>query len=120
MRHVVSKTNNDFTSNILRIKPEEGMLVLFPSWLTHSVDPNMSSDERVVISFNIKDVHSYDLAQLLAQQNIFIRSGHHCAQPTMQFFQVPAMVRASLAFYNTRDEIDELVRALHKVNEVFQ
>ena len=53
MRHVVSKTNNDFTSNILRIKPEEGMLVLFPSWLTHSVDPNMSSDERVVISFNI-------------------------------------------------------------------
>ena len=59
-------------------------------------------------------------ANILDAEGIAVRAGHHCAQPTMQFYQVPATVRASLAFYNTRDEIDALVRALDKVNEVFK
>ena len=77
-------------------------------------------DKVAVVSFTLGDIHPHDIGTILDTEGIAVRAGHHCAQPTMQFFQVPAMVRASLAFYNTRDEIDELVRALHKVNEVFQ
>ena len=73
-----------------------------------------------VVSFTLGDIHPHDIGTILDTEGIAVRAGHHCAQPTMQLFQVPATVRASLAFYNTRDEIDALVRALHKANEVFQ
>ena len=73
-----------------------------------------------VVSFTLGEIHPHDIGTILDTEGIAVRAGHHCAQPTMQFFQVPATVRASLAFYNTRDEIDALVRALHKANEVFQ
>ena len=73
-----------------------------------------------VVSFTLGEIHPHDIGTILDTEGIAVRAGHHCAQPTMQFFQVPATVRAALAFYNTRDEIDALVRALHKANEVFQ
>ena len=72
-----------------------------------------------VLSFAMEAAHPHDIGTVLDSEGIAIRAGHHCAQPLMQRYGVPAMARASLAFYNTREEIDALVAALHKVNEVF-
>jgi cysteine desulfurase/selenocysteine lyase len=72
-----------------------------------------------VLSFTIEGVHPHDIGTILDQQGIAIRAGHHCAQPVMQFYDVPATARASFAFYNTREEIDKLVDAVQQVIEVF-
>ncbi len=72
-----------------------------------------------VISFVMESAHPHDIGQILDDEGVAIRVGHHCAQPVMARFGIPATARASFAAYNTRDEIDALVRALHKVNEVF-
>jgi cysteine desulfurase/selenocysteine lyase len=72
-----------------------------------------------VISFSLEGVHPHDIATILDQEGIAIRTGHHCAQPVMERFGVPAMARASVAFYNTKAEIDALVVGIHKVKEVF-
>jgi cysteine desulfurase/selenocysteine lyase len=71
------------------------------------------------LSFVLEGVHPHDVGTILDGEGIAIRTGHHCAQPVMQRFGVPATVRASLALYNTREEIDALVAGLHKVKEVF-
>jgi cysteine desulfurase/selenocysteine lyase len=76
-------------------------------------------DKAGVISFAIEGVHPHDIGTILDQEGIAIRTGHHCAQPVMDRFGVPAMSRASLAFYNTKEEIDALVAGIHKVKEVF-
>jgi cysteine desulfurase/selenocysteine lyase len=68
-----------------------------------------------VIAFLIDGVHAHDLATLLDHEGIAVRSGHHCAHPLMQFYGVPATLRASLAFYNTHDEIDHFVAAIGRV-----
>jgi cysteine desulfurase/selenocysteine lyase len=72
-----------------------------------------------VISFSLEGVHPHDIATVLDQEGIAIRTGHHCAQPVMERFGVPAMARASLAFYNTIAEVDALVAGIHRVKEVF-
>ena len=72
-----------------------------------------------VVSFILKGIHPHDIGTILDQEGIAIRTGHHCAQPVMQKFGIPATARASFAFYNTLNEIDELVNAIHKVKEVF-
>ncbi len=72
-----------------------------------------------VLSFTIENVHPHDIGTILDQSGIAIRAGHHCAQPVMQFFDVPATARASFAFYNTRDEVEKLAEAVEKVIEVF-
>jgi cysteine desulfurase / selenocysteine lyase len=72
-----------------------------------------------VLQFVVEGVHPHDVGTILDHQAIAIRAGHHCAQPVMQRFGVPATNRASLAFYNTRAEIDALVAGLHQVIEVF-
>jgi len=72
-----------------------------------------------VLSFVMQGVHPHDVGTILDQEGIAIRTGHHCAQPVMDRFDVPATARASLAFYNTRDEIDALVAGLGRVAEVF-
>jgi len=72
-----------------------------------------------VISFLVGDVHPHDIGTILDQQGVAIRAGHHCAQPVMKRFGIPATARASLAFYNTRDDIDRLVAGVEKVREVF-
>ncbi len=72
-----------------------------------------------VISFTLKGIHPHDIGTIVDAEGVAIRTGHHCAMPVMEYFDVPATARASLAFYNTRDDIDALVRALGKVQEVF-
>jgi cysteine desulfurase/selenocysteine lyase len=76
-------------------------------------------DKASLVSFVIDGVHPHDLGTILDQDGIAIRTGHHCAMPVMQFFDVPATARASFAFYNTRAEIDRLVAALHAARELF-
>ncbi|HEX8071044.1 MAG TPA: cysteine desulfurase [Pyrinomonadaceae bacterium] len=71
------------------------------------------------LSFVVEDVHPHDVGTILDQEGIAIRAGHHCAQPVMQRFKVPATARASFAFYNTKEEVDRLVAAVEKVIEVF-
>jgi cysteine desulfurase / selenocysteine lyase len=72
-----------------------------------------------VLSFVMDGVHPHDIGTVLDYEGVAIRTGHHCAQPVMERFGVPATARASLALYNTREEIDALVRGLHKVREMF-
>ncbi|MBM7118889.1 cysteine desulfurase [Archangium primigenium] len=72
-----------------------------------------------VLSFLMEDVHAHDVGTILDREGVAIRAGHHCAQPLLACFGVAATVRASLALYNTREDIDALVRGLHKVREVF-
>ena len=64
-------------------------------------------------------IHPHDIGTILDQEGIAIRTGHHCAQPVMDFFKVPATARASLGLYNTRGDIDALVAGIMKVREVF-
>ena len=78
-----------------------------------------AKEKASVLSFTIENVHPHDIGTILDQQGIAVRAGHHCAQPVMQFFDVPATARASFAFYNTRDEVDKLADAVQKVIEVF-
>ena len=72
-----------------------------------------------VISFVIENVHPHDVGTILDQEGIAIRTGHHCAQPIMDRFGIPATARASFAFYNTKEEVDALVNGIIKVQEVF-
>ncbi|HEX8567300.1 MAG TPA: cysteine desulfurase [Pyrinomonadaceae bacterium] len=76
-------------------------------------------EKASVLSFTIEDAHPHDVGTILDQSGIAVRAGHHCAQPVMQFFKVPATARASFAFYNTREEVDALAKAVEKVIEVF-
>ncbi|KFE65434.1 cysteine desulfurase [Hyalangium minutum] len=72
-----------------------------------------------VVSFIMEDIHPHDVGTILDREGVAVRTGHHCAQPLMQCFGVAATVRASMALYNTREDVDALVRGLHKVREVF-
>jgi len=72
-----------------------------------------------VLSFVLDGAHPHDAGTILDQQGIAVRTGQHCAQPVMDRFCIPATIRASLAIYNTREDIDALVRGLHKVREIF-
>ena len=72
-----------------------------------------------VLSFVIDDIHPHDIGTILDQEGIAVRAGHHCAQPVMQRFKVPATARASFAFYNTKEEVDVLARTVERVIEIF-
>ncbi len=72
-----------------------------------------------VVSFVLDDVHSHDIGTFVDHEGVAIRVGHHCTQPVMQRFGVPATSRASFAFYNTKQEVDTLAQALHKVIDIF-
>ncbi len=77
-----------------------------------------SAQKTSVISFNIDGIHPYDIGAILDKMGIAVRTGHHCAQPVMQFFDIPGTVRASFSFYNTTDEIDQLVEAVKKAKKM--
>jgi len=79
-----------------------------------------AAHKAAVLSFSLEGVHPHDVGSILDHEGIAVRTGHHCAQPVMEHFGVPATVRASLALYNTSDDIDALVRALHVVRELFR
>jgi cysteine desulfurase / selenocysteine lyase len=78
-----------------------------------------AKEKAAVVSFVIEGIHPHDIGTILDQQGIAIRTGHHCSQPIMERFGIPATARASFAVYNTRAEIDALVRGIEKVKEVF-
>ena len=78
-----------------------------------------AEDKASVLSFVLEGIHPHDVGTILDQEGIAVRTGHHCAQPVMAHFGVPATVRASLAVYNTRGDLDALVRGLRRVREVF-
>ena len=80
-----------------------------------------TADEKAsLISFTLEGIHPHDIGTVLDQCGIAVRAGHHCAQPTMKRFNVPATARASFAFYNTREEVDKLAEGIEKVLQVFQ
>ncbi|MCI4348526.1 MAG: SufS family cysteine desulfurase [Thermoplasmata archaeon] len=81
--------------------------------------PPLSEGHEAVLSFSVNGVHPHDVATILDQEGLAIRSGHHCAQPLMERLKVPALSRASVYLYNTTEEIDRLFGALEKVNTVF-
>jgi cysteine desulfurase / selenocysteine lyase len=78
-----------------------------------------ATEKAGVLSFVLDGVHPHDIGTILDREGVAVRAGHHCAMPIMQRFGVPATARASLAFYNTREEMDALGRAVRKVREVF-
>jgi len=71
-------------------------------------------DKTSVISFNIEEIHPYDIGTIVDKLGIAVRTGHHCAQPIMDYYKIPGTVRASFAFYNTKEEVDALVAAVKK------
>ena len=73
-----------------------------------------SAQKTAVISFNVGNIHPYDIGTLLDKMGIAVRTGHHCAQPIMDFYQIPGTIRASFSFYNTFEEIDRLVEGVKK------
>lgn len=77
-----------------------------------------AKEKASVISFVLEGIHPHDIGTILDYEGVAIRTGHHCAQPVMQRFGIPATARASFAFYNTKDEADVLARAIRKVKEV--
>ena len=79
-----------------------------------------SPDKSSILSFVIEGVHAHDVGTILDSEGVAVRTGHHCTMPVMARYDVPAMTRASLAFYNTRADIDALARGIEKVHEVFR
>jgi len=73
-----------------------------------------SKNKTSVISFNIENIHPYDVGAIIDKLGIAVRTGHHCAQPIMDFYKIPGTIRASFMFYNTKEEIDTFVAALNK------
>ena len=72
-----------------------------------------------ILSFVLEGAHPHDIGTIVDMEGVSIRTGHHCTQPLMDRFGIPATARASIAMYNTRQEIDQLVHALHRVREMF-
>jgi cysteine desulfurase/selenocysteine lyase len=79
-----------------------------------------ADNKTSVISFGVEGIHPHDLATLIDKEGVAIRTGHHCAQPLMKFFNVPATCRASFSIYNNKDDIDQLYNALIKVKTFFE
>ena len=79
-----------------------------------------AEEKTAVISFNVGVQHPYDLGSILDQMGIAVRTGHHCAQPIMDFFEIPGTVRASFSFYNTFEEIDLLIAGVRKAVQMLQ
>lgn len=77
-----------------------------------------STQKTSVISFNIEGIHPYDIGTIIDKLGIAVRTGHHCAQPIMDFYKIPGTLRASFAFYNTKEEIDALVEAVKKAKQM--
>lgn len=80
--------------------------------------PNKENHSSV-FSFNIKGIHPHDVASILDTEGVYVRSGNHCAQPLLRYLGIDSTCRASLYFYNTKEEIDKLVKALIKTNNIF-
>ncbi|MCC6698321.1 MAG: cysteine desulfurase [Candidatus Hydrogenedentes bacterium] len=106
-----------------RIAKYEHELTQYGTELLSSIDGvriiGTAKEKAGVLSFTMESAHPHDIGQIFNDCGVAIRAGHHCAQPVMQRFGVPATARASLAFYNTKEDLDALAVAVHKVKEVF-
>jgi cysteine desulfurase/selenocysteine lyase len=80
----------------------------------------IAPQKTAVVSFNVEGIHPYDIGSILDKLGIAVRTGHHCAQPIMDYYQIPGTVRASFSFYNTFEEIDSMVEALKKAIQMLQ
>jgi cysteine desulfurase/selenocysteine lyase len=78
-----------------------------------------AKDKASVLSFMIDGVHPHDVGTIFDQRGVAIRTGHHCAQPVMEFYDIPATARASFAFYNNDEDVDALIKAIIKTQELF-
>lgn len=79
-----------------------------------------SKNKTAVISFNIQGIHPYDMGTLLDKMGIAVRTGHHCAQPVMDYYKIPGTIRASFSFYNTKEEIDQFIKAVNKAKTMLK
>lgn len=79
-----------------------------------------AKEKASVISFLLGDIHPYDVGTILDQQGIAVRTGHHCTEPLMKRFSIPGTVRASFAFYNTKEEIDRFIVALQRAEKMLE
>lgn len=84
------------------------------------ITPNTENHAGGVISFNVKGVHPHDVASILDSEGVCVRSGNHCAQPLMRFLGIDSTCRASFYFYNTKEDVDRLVKGLNKAYSMFQ
>mgnify|MGYP000412744262 CR=1 FL=1 len=78
-----------------------------------------AKEKASILSFTMEEAHAHDIGTILDRRGVAVRAGHHCAQPLMQRFELPATARASFGIYNTREEVDALADALEKVRELF-
>ncbi len=78
-----------------------------------------ADDKGAILSFCLDDIHPHDVGTIVDNEGVAVRAGHHCAQPTMERFGLPATVRASFGMYNTRDDVDALISGIHRTIEVF-
>ena len=76
--------------------------------------------KTAVVSFNVNEIHPYDIGSILDKLGIAVRTGHHCAQPIMEFYKIPGTVRASFSFYNTKEEIDMMIKALKRAIQMLE
>ena len=101
----------------------EGELLAYGTQKLSEIEPvrliGTARDKGSILSFVMENAHPHDVGTILDAEGIAVRTGHHCAQPLMDRYGVPATVRASLAFYNTKEEIDTLVKGIDRVIEVF-
>ena len=100
IQHQEKKLLNYATSELLKI---EGLTIV-----------GTADEKTSVISFNIEGCHPYDIGTIVDKLGVAVRTGHHCTQPIMQFFNIPGTIRASFMFYNTKDDVDRLVAAVKK------
>jgi cysteine desulfurase/selenocysteine lyase len=115
----------DYLNSIDRVKAEahEAELLRYATERLSAIEGvriiGTAREKISVLSFVIDDIHPHDIGTILDQEGIAVRAGHHCAQPVMKRFKVPATARASFAFYNTKEEVDILARTVERVIEIF-
>ena len=115
----------DYIQNVGRgaIAAHEQDLLVYATNRLETIDGlriiGTAREKAGAVSFVIDGIHPHDVGTILDRDGVAIRTGHHCTQPVMEFFNVPATARASFGMYNTREEIDALVAAIHKAKEVF-
>lgn len=115
----------DYLSSINRVKAaaHEHELLRYATERLSAIEGvriiGTAREKASVLSFVIDDIHPHDIGTILDQEGIAVRAGHHCAQPVMKRFNVPATARASFAFYNTREEVDVLAQTIERVIEIF-
>src|SRR5690606_8461047 len=101
------------------LQQHENELLEYATAKLHEIDGmqfyGQAKNKASVISFLIEGTHPYDVGTLLDKMGVAVRTGHHCTQPIMNFYQIPGTIRASFAFYNTKEDIDVMVNALYRV-----